>query len=71
MSLKDKIIEKLKSELASQDLNNLLINPLYDNIINKISPYYISLFVLLTIIIILLIIVIITNVIVINNVKNN
>lgn len=63
MSLKQKILDKLKNELSIQDLNNILINPLYDNIIEKISPYYITLFVLLTLIIILLIITIITNII--------
>ena len=63
MSLKQKILDKLKNELSIQDLNNILINPLYDNIIEKISPYYITLFALLTLIIILLIIMIITNII--------
>ena len=70
MSLKDKIIEKLKNELASQDINNIIINPLYDNVINKFSPYYMCLLVLLALIIILLIIAIITNIIVINKIKN-
>jgi len=63
MSFKEKILEKLKNELSIQDINNILINPLYDNIIEKISIYYITLFVLLTLIIILLIITIITNII--------
>lgn len=63
MSLKQKIIDKIKNELSINDLNNILINPLYDNILEKISPYCITLFVLLSIIIILLIIVIITNII--------
>jgi hypothetical protein len=63
MSLKQKIIDKIKKELSIQDFNNILINPLYDNIIEKISPYCITIFVLLSLIIILLIIVIITNII--------
>ena len=57
MKLIEKILNKLKNELSIEDLNKVLLYPIYDIIYNKISPYYITILLLLFIIIILLIII--------------
>jgi hypothetical protein len=57
MKLIEKLLNKIKNELSIEDLNTVILHPIYDMIYNKISPYYIILLLLLSIIIILLIII--------------
>ena len=41
MSIFNKIIKKIKSEISNEEFKNILLNPLYENITIKIAPYYI------------------------------
>lgn len=58
MTLFKKIMGKIKNELSIDDINEMLIEPVFHNICMKISPYIILLFCMLIIIIVLLSIII-------------
>lgn len=57
MSIFNKIIKKIKSEISNEEFKNILLNPLYENITIKIAPYYIFLIVLHIITVILVILI--------------
>jgi hypothetical protein len=57
MKLVENILNKLKNELSIEDLNSILLYPIYDIIYSKIFPYYITIILLLSMIIILLIVI--------------
>jgi hypothetical protein len=57
MTILNKILKKVKSELSNEEFKNILLNPLYENITIKIAPYYLFLVILNIITIILIILI--------------
>jgi hypothetical protein len=53
-SITNKFLKKLKEDFESNEFNEMLLNPLYKNIYDKIFPYYASLCTCIIIIIFLL-----------------
>ena len=56
-SITNKFLKKLKEDFESNEFNDILLNPLYKNIYDKVFPFYASLCVCIIIIIFLLLLI--------------
>ena len=56
-SITNKFLKKIKEDFESNEFNEMLLNPLYKSIYDKIFPFYASICISIIIIILLLLII--------------